>query len=209
MKALPPSTSIHEIVEGVRLYRDDLERIIGILKESGQHVVIADSSFQYESLDDLQRARGNSPESLRIDGSRPDDYASVSLSRSGRFWHLDSGGKTVYGIAREIESILRRRQSKIQHLPLHWFLQVSMVAMGTGAAIRYRFQSTGAGLISVGATFFLVSALLSVHWLLHSGVVLKYPHEAGFIARNRDAIVLLILGALIGGVVQYLVGRLV
>ena len=80
MKALPPSTNISAQFEAVRLYRDDLERVLGLLKDAGLEIRIADSRFEYESVDNLYQAAGRSPRRLEIEGIAPEYRGRVTLS---------------------------------------------------------------------------------------------------------------------------------
>ena len=50
MKSLPLRTTLLEQIDGVRLYRDDLERILGLFKAAGLAVTISDDAFQFDSL---------------------------------------------------------------------------------------------------------------------------------------------------------------
>ena len=61
MEARPRSTNIHYQLESVCLYRDDLERILGLLRDAGLTITITDESFRYQSLEEVQKAQGQFP----------------------------------------------------------------------------------------------------------------------------------------------------
>lgn len=204
MKSLPRSTNIYQQVDAVRLYRDDLERVVGLLGDAGFSITIADGSFEYESFDELQKAQGKSPQNLKIEAIDPSSRHRIELSKSGRFWYIHSSGKEYYGLAREIEALVIARQSAVERLPLHWMFQCANLLLWIGLAIRTKSSPASFTLMAMGATALVCTLGLSVYWLLHPGVVLNYKHEVGFFARNRDAIILLLCGAIIGAIVQYL-----
>jgi len=204
MKAIPRSTSVHEQLVAVRLYRDDLERIVGLLRDAGLDTLVADSSFRYDSFDELQKVQGKSPGHLTIEGKEPESHDSVSISKSGQFWYVSSSGDKHHALAREIEGLLRARQSAVEHLPLHWMFQSDIFLFLIGTLIRLRSASVSSTFIAVATVVFLGTLVLTTYWRLYAKVVLNYRHEAGFLARNRDAILLLLLGAVIGVVVRSL-----
>ena len=65
MKNIPASDSVDEHLDGVRLYRDDLDRIVKLVGDAGLKVAIRDETVAFDSLDEVATVRGESPSSCR------------------------------------------------------------------------------------------------------------------------------------------------
>lgn len=208
MKALPPSSRLAEHFGAVRLYRDDIQAVLDVMARAGLVIKITDARFEYDSLDDLTRSAGTSPKNVSFEGAENESLSRVGLSKSGRAWYLTYSGPAVQAVGSEIERILRLRQSKVHALPLHWLLQFGNLLFMAGLLSRGRAGDVSLALMSIGALVTATSLCLTAYWLLYPAVVLRFPHEAGFLSRNRDAILLLVVGAVGGGLVQYAISRL-
>lgn len=207
MKALPASKVSHNQFTGVRLYRDDIEAIVGLMKHEGLQVVISDSRFEYESVDELSRNAGSSPRELSVEGKRQGSYGSVSVRRSGKYWYVSTTQPDFRQLATELEGIVRKRQSRLDALPLYGLWTASLLLFFLGGLLKSA-SAIASTLSSTGAILAVLTATLGSYWILYPGLVLKFPHEAGFVSRNRDAIILLVVGALIGSVSQRLLEML-
>lgn len=127
----------------------------------------------------------------------------ISVSRKGRDWYLSSEGEELRALAYQIDEIVRARRSRVDALPFNWFFQVGNFIVLAGILTFGRMPALSSGLIIAGAMLIASWLSLLAHSLLYPGLVLNFPHEAGFLSRNRDALVLLGVGTLIGGVVQF------
>ena len=198
MKPLPRSASISGFYRGVRIYRDDLERIIGLLRDTNLTIKITDDSFEYETLEDLQRTRGNTPRVLRIDAQRSSGLGAMSLSMSDRMWHLYSYAEQSYEPAREIEAILKARQSSLEVIPIGWIVGIGIVITTLTGQLKDLPVWLVLTLGVIGTVMLLFAGGLWLYSHFRTGVVLGYRHEAGFFARNCDNIFLLMIGATVG-----------
>ena len=99
---------------------------------------------------------------------------------------------------------MRARQTAVSRLPLHWIFQAGSILFWAGLITRTTFSGASPVLMALGGIVLAGSFLLTSYWLLHPRISLRYRHDAGFFRRNRDALVLLMCGAVVGGVVQYL-----
>lgn len=185
MKSLAQSWYVSDVFEGVCLYRDDLERIIGLLRDGGFSIVRSDGSFQYDSIDALQKAQGNFPRKLRIE-AKPPSYSTwlpnsgqISLSNWSRVWAISSFGEETYGVAREIEAIVKARQSVLEHIPLLGIFPLGVSLLGISFAIRAILAPLSYALIGLGALGCCFLAGLAAWLHFRPRIVLKYKHEAG------------------------------
>ena len=103
MRPLPQKASdFFQHFGGVRLYRDDLEHILAIMRDAKLDTTIADDRFEYESLDEFQQKRGNSPREIKIEGeTRSPHYSSVFLALSNMNWSLTSFSAHNLAVMRE------------------------------------------------------------------------------------------------------------
>lgn len=196
--------------KGVRLFRDDIEYVIQLMKEHSLEVTIGDSSYNYDSLDDLIQTRGTRPKEL-ICSATGDRKEAVSIELS-----VDQRGRAS----------LTEYSETGQHLlwyQLRDFLTKSV-------PWRYRFASPAFWGIAAFSLAYMDLQLLTKpiphapRWLhplvllitliwpltlldrqLNFGLNLRRQHEGGFWRRNADKIALLIIGALIGAIATLLV----
>ena len=203
MKPLPRPDEFTALSNETRLYRDDLQRILALIGDSGLTTKISDNRFEYESLDEFQKTRGNSPREIRIEGKTSKPYSSVSLDLLGRRWHLFSYGEINYGLVHDIENLLKTRQSTLAYLPYNTInivgLIIALIAVGANFT---RVVALTLAIISL--VIFLSSLALMTYFRFHPRLVLNYKHEAGFFARNRDKILLLLIGAMLGALFPFL-----
>ena len=208
MKARPPRTSVSEHIEGVRLYLEDLEELLGLLTASGLSVRISDDAFDYDSFDEVQRKSGTSLPSISVEAKDTDSSRSVTLSFSNGHWSVHSYDKKLLGVAREVESLLRRRQTGIAHLPLYWFFQIGLLLLWAGSVAFKALPFLWVPLVTLGAGLWIAFACLALYWHLFPKIILRYKHNASFLSRNRDQILLILLGALIGVAIQWSITHL-
>jgi hypothetical protein len=111
-----PRSNFSKIYTGVRIYRDDLHRIFGLMQKANMEITITDETFEYESLDDLQKAAGNTPRGITIEG-RDASFRRVALSMFEQYrWHLRSSpDENPYQLARDIDEILQARRTAIKN----------------------------------------------------------------------------------------------
>jgi hypothetical protein len=162
VKPIPQFEPFAENFRRVRLYRDDLETIIGTLQKARLKVSIRDNDFEYETLDEVKKRRGNSPRDIRITALSTDE-GYLMLSLKDRTWNVFSIDEDMYGLAHQVSAIVKSRQGRI-----------------------------------------LIPNL-------REALMLKYRHEPGFFAINRDNIWLLVIGGAIGAFftffLWYLIGK--
>lgn len=203
MKPLPQSDKFHQSFGGVRLYRDDLEHILAIMRDAKFDTKITDDRFEYESLDEFQQKRGNSPREIKIEGG------TVSLTLSKMNWELASFSVHHLGVIHEIERILRERQTPLANVPLFPLLMLGVILQSVvvSGQIFFDFRSPIlSGFISpVSILLAFLAFALFLYSLFRAGVVLNYKHEAGFISRNRDKIIVAVGIALVLVVLQLLI----
>ncbi|MBX9927863.1 MAG: hypothetical protein K2X99_03035 [Gemmatimonadaceae bacterium] len=189
------------------MYRDDIERLICILAAAGFEVTIGDSKFAYDSLDEAVHRAGPTPSELGIRGSKENPRCSIALSFKKRTWSIYASDAIAFAPARECEAILRSRQSRIAHFPIFGMGAIGTTVLYAGAAFSRSSASTAMHVSSTGALLFLASLLLGLYYWMYARAVLQFQHQAGFIRRNRDQLILLVLGVIVGAIVTWASGN--
>lgn len=214
VKPLPASSTIRVDMDGVRLYRDDVERILGLLAGAGLDVKIKDDSFEYSSLDEVSTGAGRSPRRLRIQAKIPDSHGDISLDYVRKSWHLYTFDPSLFGVARECEACLRKRQTVVDQLPLFWIGMAGWVitsASSTAATAKIAFTLLPVFIFS-GLALLATAGGLALYLSLYPRIILRFRHEAGFLSRNRDQLLLLIgttaAGAVIAELIRWILGQL-
>jgi hypothetical protein len=192
----------------VRLYRDDVEQLMGLLADAGMQVRIRDNSFEYSTLDELTAGAGRSPRTIKIEAKVPDSYKSVSLEFSSKRWHIYTLDSSLRGIARECEARLRRRQTAVEHIPILWIGMPGWLIVLMVSTLAKNIPSIAPSLLIVGLALLAIAGGLGIYWNLYPKIILRFKHEAGFLQRNRDQLLLLIAGAVIGSLVPWIVGQI-
>lgn len=202
MKTLPPKTSISEHIEGVRLYLEDLDELQGLLLANNLTISITDDTFEYNSFKEVEEKNGRSPRKLSIEATEKDSFDSISLNFNNGRWYIHSHGKEYLSVAREVESLLRKRQTKIAHFSLFWTLQIGLLLLWIASLMYSNLPAISIPLASIGIGLLLAFICLGLYWYLFPKIILQYKHNANFIKRNRDQILLLLFGALFGAAIQ-------
>jgi hypothetical protein len=201
-------------MDGVRLYRDDVEQIFSLLEGAGLEVKIKDDSFEYTSLDDVSTGAGRSPRRLKIQAKMLDSHLSISLNFEGKRWYLYTGDPSLFGVARECEACLRERQTVVDHLPLFWIGMAGWViisASSTAATAKITFTILPLFMF-LGLALLGTAGGLWLYLTLYPRIILRFRHEAGFLSRNRDQLLLLIgtaaAGAVFAELIRWIFGQL-
>lgn len=99
-------------IPSVKLYLDDIEHIIDILKSDTAIIEISDDENTYESIDEIRKVKGNNPKLIKIEGKLPDglfEYISIKISEYSLTIYVHQSEqfiKTAY----EIERLARTKK---------------------------------------------------------------------------------------------------
>lgn len=193
----------------VVVFREDLEEIIHSLEAKGMKIKISDQGFEYETLDEVISQRGERINELDISGQEVNDNSgSLNICFSKEKIYINSWGTGApRELLYEIHEFLRKRRSikKILSNPFIWY-SVAILAFNV-----YIFGFLGTtkntpfyihGLLVLAVITWPISYLYS---RFLTTVRLTRHNEGGFFSRNREAIILLIIGAVLGGLTTFVV----
>ena len=195
-----------ENTKPVKLYLDDLEEIIEILKGACDEIEIQCGDMMLDSLDELLILKKEVLHDLKICGRKP--YISADMSPRGIWLFISEDTAESRGLFEKVKTILLRCRR-----PFTWFLHNSFL---TGIAwpltllgAVYGFKVQSKFMIALFGILFVLSIFWAIYgfqdWSRRYTVVIpKHRIESpGFAKRNRDKILLAVISALIGAMVTY------
>ena len=204
-------------VPPVTLYADDLERIVELIGK-GLNVAVVYGDYEYESLDEFrQRFSGQTLRSklkLKPTHREPNARVDVEIEPDGAtIWA--SNGSDPTGIA--TKHFLWKKSPWYAWTPTSsgGYLAMAALSMAMGVVLFGLVWAIG----SQGWVPFLLAAvmggsawLLLIRWTpLFAGsriVVVDRDLHAGFWTRNKDALLVNGIVALVGAILGFFVGRL-
>ncbi len=206
--------SLSKVLPSVRLFRDDVDGIGEILKETCEQVVFIHKDHEFESLEELVQRVGSRIASLEINGLRP--YVSLHLKRDvpGVFLYCSAGKESQTIFLRLKEFLLGKAKWQafvfspaVGIVSLILFI-VSLITISQNS-VRSFITNQYVRLIPL---IFLFVALISA--VYRSGIaytiILEPKHQRlSFFSRKKDDIIMLILGAIIGAFITAVVTHLI
>jgi hypothetical protein len=197
----------------VNLYREHLEHIIDIFSESCGKVEISDDEFEYENLDELKRIRGLRPKKISIRGRDPDVF--LDLNRNYIYLHRSTSDQNSIYVYKMVEDILQENKNLLGILfaapvlivfVLGFFIVLKFVPSevlkqwfpSKVSAIAFLLVLLGFPLMSLGTCFGGFS-YISLN---------KKHEEKDFFYRNKEDIIKVCLGAIMGAIVTWLLTKI-
>ena len=183
----------------VVLWLDDLTELFAAVKERAAIALLATDNYTFETIEELKEHFGSQTQfALRIECSQPFGY--IEFSRVWVKTYISPGPQSAQ-LFHDIDGILEPRQRKFGFLYNIWLLWPVLV--GAGFLPHYVDQQVAKIIViaqGVLAAWFFWAGFVSVR---RSAVIrLQRRSEASpFFERNKDQLVLLLIGALVGGLV--------
>jgi len=211
-KKIPSRT---EKLRPVKLYLDDLEQIVSILKVESNEVKIETDEYKYESLEELVGNRKETIYELKL-GSGRSVWSPVKLSLDKYFVELfiSEDEPRLRGLFEKIKEILVKRERVYRRLVSPIFSLIFSVFSLTIIIVNKFLYPLP--LIILPFLYFIIIpsattiSLIIVVWLnmekgKYSIIVLKHrSDQVSFWKRNKDQVLLLIIGTVIGAVITVL-----
>jgi hypothetical protein len=182
----------------VVLWLDDLTEIVAVLMERSKKIQISTEDYRFETVDELKKHVGSQTQfALEIDCHEP--YVSIDFDRDSATLYVSAGDQAAH-LFNEIDGIIARRQRRFPLLyswrPLMLASAVIIVAdyflfFGPPEVEPYvRFIPPFLAICFIGPMF--------IRWKRVSVIKLQRPSDApSFWERNKDKMLMLIIGALI------------
>lgn len=197
----------------VHLYRDDFEQIVNILSEISDQVYISDDDYVYESLDELISQKGLKPKKVFISSSSPS--VSIRLEPNSIWLHCsDSDKDSLYAYDR-IREVLRKRRSILSRIinpvvgiAVYSFLMLLFMFIPGDliyAWVPNKWSRLSLVILSIGIpilSFFLKGGAFS------SFALIRFHEQTSFFTRQKDDLIKIAIGAIIGVLLTLLVSIL-
>jgi len=194
-----------------RVYLDEIEVALMILQEAGLSVSIRDSEFEYADLAELIQQRGEAASEVVLWG-RKELYGSIWITfhpTGIRLLATDPHPDFLLAWQRLNDALPGERKPRSVIEPWVW-----LAGAVVGGVSHFILSPPG------DVSDFLQGLMLPVGWLAMgalyhitlgpvSFVHLKHKHEVkGFFARNKDQVILLLVGAVVALVLSEIVRAL-
>jgi hypothetical protein len=217
MKRVNESENLSINLTRVRLYRGDLDYLLDALRDAGLTTAISDSEFIYDDLDDLKKQRGSKIKNLKIEGTHDEGYRRERITL--QFSNCEDIRLYMYGRRSALEVgyfrvrdylLKKKRWHQIATNP--WLAYIFFCFIPLGVLVLKNTTSLPlANSIFIAITFTCSWWLFCYVWTRTYPIILldrTHEHES-FWKRNGDKIILLVIGALVGGLLTQVFDALV
>jgi len=205
----------------LRLFKDDLEQIATLCKENFEGYKIEAGGYELDDISELSKINKREISNFSISAHAPytsdeghliprPPYISLNISKiSIKLYISDKDNIKLSGIFSKIDAILTKRRSFLRILASKW-MQIPFLLMHVLTLWFYPDE------YKIQKVLLIISiAILAVLWFLwayntdkkrHGLIYLLNSHsKISFLKRNRDKIFLIIIGAVVGGVLTFLI----
>jgi len=204
--------SISNSLPPLRIYRDKIEELYSFLNDICEDSVdIQTCGYSLDSIDEITDLPQEQTNSISFTCNHP--YLQVILTPVHGEIYCSNADIKAEGIVSRTQQILLKGKVTRPFLPEHkWLSFILGLAFGTPLGLGLLFNNvpviTFGGLLLLG---WFVFVIWDYHFKRNSfcTIVFKSRKEAiGFWKRNKDQVVLLLIGAIIGTVITLLVGAI-
>lgn len=212
MKRIIKTPENHLFLKPVRLYLDDLEHIVQMLKGRGFEVKLSDNDYEFDSLEEIKEYRGTKTSVLSINGKEDGSWHDISINFSKRNISLFRHGgddQNILLIWHELKDFLNGK--------LYWHQRVldlriwGLLLLLSPSFILYpMIFGVSASLVKQLMWFLfpciLAPLIISFLWSQYfPGLYIDRRFRVlNFWQRNSDKIILLLLGAVVGFFLKWL-----
>jgi len=194
-------------IYGVLLYRDDIEAILNLYIDKSLKTAILDYANEYDSIDELKKYAGSKVSKLFIEGEKQSNYGKISVSVNNMHCNICTFDEELLGMAALISNLIRDKV-RWQHKFLNPVIWLPLTILG-GITIFNPFISHDINLshFVIYSTWFcvLMNIICGIDRKFNYGIRLTRKHETGFIKANKDQLLLLIIGSVLGAVLTLIV----
>ena len=193
------NTDYSKRIKGVKLFREDIENIISRVEKTLQKVEIHDSKNMYDNLEEVIAHQGQNPKEITISGSNKDlslEYFSFDVNKDYVTIH-SRGSEKLYSFGLEITELIKNNVDKY-YTNLNPNNLLFITALASTSLIIFIDKKTKT--LSQPWLLWMICILVTLtissyfYKYLCVGLTLARRHEYGFWNRNKDKIILTILG---------------
>lgn len=192
----------------LRLYRDDLDNINEVISQFSPKSTWTTDKYTYDSFDEF--INGNKQKELKkLEIQIYTPYVNIRLSKNLSELSVHSDEIAHEGLYNRLDRILSSKEFKLAFLfnaKVYWIVLITywIILFSTNVNIPTPISATFFGLL-------IFVQGLGGYWKLTRNTIIKMTlkdDEKGFVARNKDQIILLLLGGILGSALTLLVDYL-
>lgn len=195
--------SIRKQLPPLRLHIDDIREIYEFITENYEKVRLSAAGYHLESIDELRELPVSSIHNLEISASNP--FIHIMLSESFAQFSIQSGDIQTEGIATRLESILLKSRAKVYFLPIKlWAFFIVSLPLYAGIVLDHILTFfVGFLIVLMYATIFVIDYRFKFNSYT-TVLPIERKEQTSFWKRNKDQIILLVIGVVIGLVIKEL-----
>lgn len=191
-------------LKGIVPFRNDIERVLTILNDSGLDISIEDDNNVYDSINEVIHNVGTNPRKIEIRGKNKNTYESVGLIFEKTKLLINChGSEQMYSLGFRIKEYFSKTipwHYRIFNPWIYYFTTITPLL-----ALTFAFDKTTGELKRPWIlVFFSLSLLLwFFSYILRNnayGIKLIKNHEYGFWKRNKDGLKVSIISTIIGAI---------
>ncbi|MBI1767859.1 MAG: hypothetical protein HYR67_05770 [Bacteroidetes bacterium] len=219
-------TEFSESIEGIQLFRDDIEHIISRLTKHDFKIEIQDSDIIYDNLDEILKLKGPNPKKLYIRGTpsvpeeklknQPNEIGDIlkwtSIDIKGNHVHIFSrGSEKIYTFGFELKDFLKTKVKwhyKVFNPLYIFYLSLICIAVCSFNIDKKTDTIRYSWLIWMTGTVVIINIASLINRFVWPGIILTRKHEYGFWNRNKDKILVGIITGLASLIAGIIIGRL-
>jgi hypothetical protein len=180
------------------LFRDDLESIERVLKQSTEAVEIEAGGFQFDSIDELiTKLSDRRVREMEIRASRP--YIRIELAPMWAKLYVGSSANASAGPFYRLDQVLRRARRRLWPLYSFYFVWIVNGALWVSIPLRPKV-SRAATIVFTATSLAWVVWTVYVRLRRHSTIILIPRGSASFWVRKKDELLLAVVSALLGAI---------
>ncbi|MEO9474221.1 MAG: hypothetical protein ABJG41_01760 [Cyclobacteriaceae bacterium] len=193
----------------VRLYRDDLRHLESILTQTSDEVTWTTGNYKFESLQELlDNYKKNEIKELLINSRLP--WTTIELRHYRSSISVISNEPKDEGIFSQLCKVIEPTEQKFQFL---FSFKTYWIVLITYFIAKYAFDFEVHPALHGSFLTFLVSLPIYGSWIKsrrNTLIKLIERHEdSNFWNRNKDKVILLLIGGLIGAAITFLIDQLI
>jgi hypothetical protein len=209
---------IHSSIKHVKLYREDIEKIISYLDIEGVNLEISDNENVYESLDELQNLKGYNPNLVVLTATLEKlsfDLLTVRITQFGVYIFMQHS-EVLQMPTYQIERFIYGKKKSLISRFINSRFAIYGLSLSTLLAFVHYLQSMGASSDDFNMNFFI--GLFSFWGVLliytelnpdtNTKIELNRRHEKNFYQKNKDKILLMLITAVVTGIVTFMLSNI-
>lgn len=199
----------------VKLYLDDIEKIVEILREVSTTIKIETDEYSIEDVKELASLDKERVTELNIQSAEP--YLNLRIGPQKSWLNIAKDEPSSRGTFEKIKEVLFLRRRKALGFLDKWSITFPLTWLLGFATVEFMIKA-----IRGGGTLFIIGSIISPLILLFYLLLASYfwshgsfiiilrrrSQEQSFIKRNKDRIIVGVLLALVSGAIGLIIGRL-